>query len=247
MGELGRYPEHIKSIIAAVKYWVRMEKNSNNILLQNAFNVCKSENHAWFQDLKHVMNKNGLQYIVNNVHDLHEKYIVAKVKQRLLDQHNQSYCCKLENCKYSVLINDNERKTNYKSSSYLENIKTPYIRAFLTNIRLCGAAKFNREMYNPLYLEQKCNLCNKEGSEGIVHTMLFCEKISDARLDFTNGISCYVNKFNELTNPEKVKHIVNNCFFLSNKNNEQKVTDILCKFLKILYVNCISNPGVAAS
>ena len=85
LGELGRFPEHIKSVIAAVKYWVRMENDSGNALLQNAFEVCKSENHFWIQDLRYLLNSNGLQYIVNNVKNLHPNYIVSKIKQRLMD------------------------------------------------------------------------------------------------------------------------------------------------------------------
>ena len=57
---LGRYPIQIRRTVLAVLYWLRLEKGTENTLLNKAFNTIKQENHPWLQNIQYSLWQVGL-------------------------------------------------------------------------------------------------------------------------------------------------------------------------------------------
>ena len=52
MGELGRYPIEHKVIRLCVMYWFRLNSGNVNVLVKNAYDECKSNQHDWYQKIQ---------------------------------------------------------------------------------------------------------------------------------------------------------------------------------------------------
>ena len=59
-GELGRFPLCNKIWSLAVKYWMRLEKGTDNLFLVNAYECAKAHNNIWLQQIRGLMGKVGL-------------------------------------------------------------------------------------------------------------------------------------------------------------------------------------------
>ncbi len=61
LGELGRYPILIKQAILGILYWWRLEQETENIILNRAFNTMKKDNQPWLQNIQSflIQHRNG--------------------------------------------------------------------------------------------------------------------------------------------------------------------------------------------
>ena len=65
-GELGRFPVNNTAKGLAIKYWLRMNSGTNNVLLNEAYKVCIQDNHEWIQGIQYLLHENGFGHVWNN-------------------------------------------------------------------------------------------------------------------------------------------------------------------------------------
>ncbi len=89
-GELGLplLSNRVQSLV--VRYWLRMEQGTPNILLNAAFDCAKSEFHLWMQDVRHLLYSNGLGYAWEDPASLRPKQFSNCLWGRLDDQYNKT-------------------------------------------------------------------------------------------------------------------------------------------------------------
>ena len=126
MAEMGRYPLSFKIWSLCIKYWMRLANDTNNVLLNNAFQTVKEENHEWLQNIKYLLNLHGFGKQWNNPivnHEVFIKHFIWTFRKRLEDQYIQFWENK---CLNSELYNNIHILNNtYCSSKYLDRIKIP--------------------------------------------------------------------------------------------------------------------------
>ena len=58
--ELGRFPICFKLWKLCLQYWLRLENETGNIILNQAYQCNKEENHYWYQSIKYLLCIYGL-------------------------------------------------------------------------------------------------------------------------------------------------------------------------------------------
>ncbi len=91
LGELGRFPLQNKATCLALSYWIRLEKGTDSLILNRAFNECTKGNLKWYNDIYYVLQSNGLQNVRENKLTYSPQYVKKLVLQRLNDQFCQKY------------------------------------------------------------------------------------------------------------------------------------------------------------
>lgn len=237
-GELGRFPIEINVISQCVLYWLRMEIGSKNLLLQEAYEECKNENHEWMLSLRHILIKNGLGHIMSNGKNLHKNYVKAKVNNRLKDQYIQVYNSyvlsnKRGNSKVIGICTEN---TEYKQRQYLTLIYNSYIRSTITKLRIDNNKSLECMKRNPRLpkiVEEKCTHCNV--LDDVSHMLLHCSKnnFSAVRNEYYNYFEKYYNNFREKCDDIKLKLILIGHNNFAYKND---LLEYICTFIGKLYL-----------
>ncbi len=80
---------YIKVNSLVVKYMHRMEVGCTNLLLQEAYTVCKSQQLLWYKGVKCILYSNGMGNIIEEMCLYTPNSITRMIKQRLNDQYVQ--------------------------------------------------------------------------------------------------------------------------------------------------------------
>ena len=113
------------------QYWLRMEQGSCNLILNEAYQTCKLENHPWYQATKNILYKNGMGNVWENPHFSTTKSLGKQLKQRLNDQHIHTLCNRTEH--FATVSNAGD---GYCMNKYLLDITNIETRNILTRLRL---------------------------------------------------------------------------------------------------------------
>ena len=75
MAELGRFPLSFKIWTLCIKYWLRLENGTDNVIVKNAMLCVKNEKHEWLQNIKYILQLNGFGNRWNNPIVSHHAYL----------------------------------------------------------------------------------------------------------------------------------------------------------------------------
>ena len=135
LGELGRFPLHIKAWTQAITYWLRLVSGTKNTLFNEAFVQANKDNHWWVQGVKDILIKYGRANVANNSAQVtRHKRFASDFQQRLKQDYIQRWFTKISNSesfKYLKIV-----KNEYCMSPYLTNIQNTKIRKIITKLRI---------------------------------------------------------------------------------------------------------------
>ena len=66
IAELRKYPLRINTDVKLIKYWHRLYNLSEDSILYEAYNLCRSNSHSWCSNIINCLDKNSLNYISEN-------------------------------------------------------------------------------------------------------------------------------------------------------------------------------------
>ena len=71
---------------------------SEDLILKEAYNLCKSKSHSWYSNIINCLDKNGLNYIRENPCTYTEDHIINQSKQKVKDQYLEAWDNKPFSC-----------------------------------------------------------------------------------------------------------------------------------------------------
>ena len=77
--------------VLAVLYWLRLEKGTENTLLNKAFNTMKQENHPWLQNIQYSLWQVGLGNIWFNPKTCKKNSLKLLLTTRLKDIYSTDF------------------------------------------------------------------------------------------------------------------------------------------------------------
>ena len=135
--EMNRYPLYIKVIVSALCFWHRLETGSNNVLLQNAYNECKANDHPYYQNILYLMTKNGLGNLALFPAGIGRTQFKFTTRQNLIDQYKQT----TNSLIHTDTRFDTLRLVNIEGNHRIQtSIQNQYIRKCFTYLRLDKAS-----------------------------------------------------------------------------------------------------------
>ena len=206
---------------------MRLANGTNNVLLNNAFQTVKEENHEWLQNIKYLLNLHGFGKQWNNPivnHEVFSKHFIWTFRKRLEDQYIQFWENK---CLNSELYNNIHILNNtYCSSKYLGRIKTPIIRSNVTKIRV-GMSKFRFYTGHRFDKSQICTNYDANMLETAEHVLLEYKFFDSVRNIFNHKMQNKLALYGLCSNREKLKIIL----------NVLDATNIICSYINQIVVD----------
>ena len=225
-GELGRYPISHTAHAFAIKYWLRLCSGTENILLNEAYNVCSHNQYEFIQSIQYLLCGNGFGDVWSNPHSVNKHTFHKTFKQRLNDQYLQDWNYKLETSNRFKILQ--VLHSEYRIQNYINKIKNPEMREIFTRLRIDLNCLSTSKTQGNLQREL-CPFCETE-PEDVGHFLFNCAKYRTIRLEFYKQISEreLSMTFDDFDINEKLRFVLNvEC---STEN-----IGICCRFLKRIY------------
>ncbi len=238
LGELGKFPIQLKAIRQSILFWFRLEQGTSNVLLNHAYNECKTNEHEWICNIRDFLYKNGLESMWRNVHSLHRDYVKCKTQQRLEDQYIQNYDTyinedNIDNLEKCRVIRTCNMGREYKQCEYLNKIESPRVRNIFTRLRIDCNNLNDCRFRSYRFKNQSTNVCTFCPGEidNVTHLLLHCRhpNIVNERNTFYRKYSEYFDNFVTLSDDEKL------CLILNVPHGASGATHVVCTFLKGIY------------
>ena len=207
--ELGRFPICFKMWKLCLQYWLRLENGTDNIILNQAYQCNKEENHYWYQSIKYLLCINGLGNIwycppIGNTYSIKRNgNILRKRLEEQYIQHSDTKCLSSDIYNTLSFLHD-----SYRCSQYLSDVKNVIIRANITKLRI-GDIKLNYYTGLRLHKSKTCEMCNNNAEETVEHFILNCTKYEEARSILIQKLSQLHINFPVMNTVEKMKFILN--------------------------------------
>lgn len=201
MSELGRYPTYIKAWTLAVKYWVRLEKGTKNVLLNLAYEEERVRKNWWYSSLEMILQENGMADVLQNGKGLNPAAFANYFGQRLKDQHIQKWQTSIKKSQ-RLTIKD---RLIYDRAQYLDHLTSGNLKKIFTKLRV----GHNNLGYSVKSKQTTCPYCPIE-VETIEHTLLSCKEYETARntlFDAMKDKGKY-DKFMAENDKEKAKNLL---------------------------------------
>ncbi len=238
LGELGKFPIQLKAIRQSVLLWYRLEQGTTNVLLNHAYEECKTNEHDWFCNVRDFLYKNGLESIWRNVHTLHRNYVKCKIQQRLEDQYIQRYDAYInkdntDNFEKCHVIRTCNMGKEYKMCEYLNKVESPQVRTIFTRLRI-DCNNLNDCRFRSYRFKNRttnmCTFCPGE-IDSVTHLLLQCRhpNIVNERNIFYRKYSNYHENFTSLSDIDKLRLILNV------PHGASAATHTICAFIKGVY------------
>ena len=223
MGELGRYPIYIKAWTLAVKYWLRLEKGTKNVLLNDAYKEKKHQKYWWYINVEKILKENGFQYASEKSQGLHIKSFCAQFEQRLKDQHMQKWHARMtesKNITHAIKVD-----YIYNKAHYLDNLASNHIKNVVSKLRI----GHNNLGYSIKNAQKSCPKC-PQTVETLEHTLLHCKEYEEGRKVFIEKLSKqnYYGEFmanNDRTKVINMLELHPQCYIWKSKKD-------ICTYLK---------------
>ena len=236
LNELGRYPIQIRRTVLTVLYWLRLEKGTENTLLNKAFNTMKQENHPWLQNIQYALSQVGLGDIWFHSKNCEKKGLKLLLTTRLKDIYIQTldtYCLDSINLEKCKVINACQQDL-YETKPYLSQLRSANVRSMFTKMRIdanCTLDSQLRSFRNTKTKDPLCKECNDVQS--VTHVLLTCqnEDLTKNRTTFENQFCKYVCKYPMFSTQEKLQTVLN-LKLLCKKEDEDDAIETICTFVK---------------
>ena len=172
MGELGWYPLLYNIWVAIIKYWMRLNNGTGNMILNAAIQLAYNENHSWVQAVYHVLNDNGFKEVWLNPPPPESNSHVI-IKQRLRDPYMQRWKAKIgSSSRFSLLSN---LKGTLERSWYIDTIRDLETRLIFTRLRI-DMNPFSTYMREKIIGTSTCPLCIS-GYDSMSHLFLSAQSL----------------------------------------------------------------------
>jgi len=247
LGEIGKYPIQIKSVVLGILYWLRMEHGTENVLLNHAFLDMKAEKHAWLQNVQYFLYTYGLGDVWTNPHLWDTSKLKQVITRRLKDifiQKYNEYIHDEKNNDKCKIVKKCVTNVQYKAAKYLDKIKSPSVRSVFTKFRLDINNTQDCKNRSFRYKHIASNLCiNCNEAQDVYHILFKCKinVIDKNRKIFYERYSKYVKDFSSKQEADQLKEI-----FMLNPacadEYKEKAFEVVCNYVKILY-SLIGNLG----
>ena len=239
LNELGRYPIQIRRTVLAVLYWLRLEKGTENTLLNKAFNTMKQENHPWLQNIQYSLWQVGLGNIWFNPKTCKKNSLKLLLTTRLKDIYIQTfdtYCRDSINSEKCKVINACQQDL-YETKPYLSQLGSANVRSMFTKMRIdanCTLDSQLRSFRNTKTKDPLCKECNDVQSA--THVLLTCKNkdLTENRTMFENKICKHVYKYPMFSTQEKLPTVLN-LKLLCKKEDQDDAIETICTFVKSTY------------
>ena len=163
LNELGRYPIQIRMTVLAVLYWLRLEKGTENTLLNKAFNTMKQENHPWLQNIQYALWQVGLGDIWFHLKNCEKNCLKLLLTTRLKDIYIQTldtYCLDSINSEKCKVINACQQDL-YETKPYLSQLRSANVRSMFTKMRIDANCTLDSQLRNFRNTKTKEPLCKE--------------------------------------------------------------------------------------
>ena len=116
--ELGRYPIYNIAKGFVIKYWLRLNSGTKNVILNEAYQVCLHDQHDWSQSVQYLLCENGFRHVWVNPNSVKKDSFHKYFKQRLNDQHLQNLNSRINpSSRFTTLRRIHKE---YKLQNYIE-------------------------------------------------------------------------------------------------------------------------------
>ncbi len=173
LGELGRYPILIKSVVLGILYWWRLEMETENPLLNSAYNTMKEENHEWLQNI-HFLYKIGMGDIWQSPRSWDKEHLKSRVTSCLQNMFIQKYyeCMNdmnnVDKCKITNIC----KNSMYSENKYLSGIESPQIRRIFTKLRIDINSTWDSKVRSFRYKKGPTTGCTSHNSYNSLYLQL---------------------------------------------------------------------------
>ena len=185
-GEMGRYPIYVNSLVACIRYWLKLIEMDEHRLPRMAYKMlydldCRGK-ITWASQVRNCLFQYGLIDAWINQGVGCTKSFLCCFKQRVIDRRWQEW---------NGHVHDSDRfslyrmfKTNHNIEHYIKMEMSRYVRNALTKFG-CGMSiiatharryKYNRDA------DLQCRLCHN-ACEDELHLVFCCPCLSDLRVD----------------------------------------------------------------
>ena len=169
-GELARFPLLHNAWALDVKYWSRLCNGTENVLLNQCFELNVEENHNWLQSIQNLLCSNGFGNIWSNPPDVGQFHKLFKT--RLNDQFIQDWQSAISS--FSRFTTRRELSVAFQLPECINAIRNPDIRLIYTRLRTylnvlltCRASKKQSR------LRPMCNTESETVSNFVLHGPYF--------------------------------------------------------------------------
>ena len=224
LGELGRFPVINTARSLLIKYWLRLNAGTDNILLNEAYNTCKQENLQWIQCVQHLLYENGFGDVWESPNSVNKNTFHKYFRQRLQDQYVQNWNTKINESSRFTLLQFIHK--DYKLQDYIVNIKNPNVREIFTRLRIDMNILCTSKIHGSQNVTN-CFLCHN-GNETVDHFLLKCAKFNDIRTENFEKFQRIDSNFINLDDNEKIMYILST-------ECPEKCLVVCCNFVTDMY------------
>lgn len=227
MGELGRYLLYIRAWTLSMKYWLRLEKGTNNILLNHAYHEEKLRKNWWIENIETILKENGFAYVINKSKETNTDAFCRQFQQRLIDQSIQQWHTRITES--NKLKHATKLEHNYRRSPYLDNLDSRKLKATVCSLRI----GYNNLGYSYKNKTKTCPKCGHD-IETVEHVILYCKEYEEGRKRLMEKLKKEELdiKFMALNDQNKITSILD----LSKNCLLWKALNEICTFIK--YIDC---------
>ena len=225
MSELARYPIIHNAYALSIKYWLRLESGTKNLILNEAYRIAVMEKHNWIQSIQYLLSRNGFKNVWNNSNSVCYENFHKVFRNRLNVQYEQNTLAKIRDSdRLTVLAS---LKSDFNFSTYINKIKSPDVRKIYTRLRI-DLNKLNVCQFRYGKVPSAiCTECNAQ-NETVIHLLFYCKRYQGLRNTFIETLSKENSNFTNLSDERKLKYVLNlDC--------PRSMEGLCCNYVKNVY------------
>ena len=212
--EIGRYPLSIDIKASIFSYWLRLQHETVNPLLKEAFHHAR--NHSQFFDVldndetirMHFTSNISSQQPIKNARSSIKKQLKKDFIRNWLKARNNTSECSREKFTHK------EVKHNHQLEDYVRTIRNPAHRISMTKLRLgVHSLRIQTEKYEnrgtPIPVEGRmCLVCNRGYIEDERHFLMCCPGYDNIRNELHSLLSTHDVVFKSLSDEDRIRYLL---------------------------------------
>ena len=233
LAETGKYPLIIKIYTLIFKYWMRLEKTENKLLLAaHSVNKFNNRGTSWIKIVEYLLEITEMTGTIRSNDTTENNRIIKKFKNNLTTQFNNWWGRQAIITGHNKLDFYYKHKKVFRFESYLDNINRN-TRKYITKLRMsshCLPIEVLRYK-NTNRDERLCKICDLRERGDEEHYLLTCKnnKIKCLRNTFIEKIR---NEVSQLVNFSE-QNIIDYCMNMNDLNIQRTTAVFIQNLLKI--------------
>lgn len=232
-GELGRYPLYIDMVIALIRYWLRLNKESvtDNLLkdaLQDNYDMMQTNRNCWLNCVYMILKEFNLLAFFHNPQSMTKRHIFD-IKKLLQKQFVKCWSAELN--KSDKLRTYRQFKSMFMLEKYLKHVSVDADRRNLSRFRTSShrlQIEFGRYTVPKTAVSDRlCTQCSLKAVEDEQHCLLICPKYDTQR---SLLIDNFLSDNHNITNQS-----INTKFTWLMSNEDVSLCQSLAKFITLCF------------